>query len=405
MWCVGMVVPPAGWGTVLDFEGLAGEPVPYDYGGLNWIDPYLGNQWIVDPSHLPQNPTACALFDAGETPVEATISSASPIDFMSIEFAGLFGDTVELYGNGPGGQYSSGTIELDGSSMVRYEGQWLKITTLTIYFDSLFPGSIAIDNLAFERPSEPQLATIFKEDFETFAAQQDLLDAGWELQHGQYAATDGAIWHVDDEPLGGGGVRGVYVISDSYAEGELTSPKYIDERLISPEIDCTQFTEVHLEFLQDVAVYQGGYPERFNVHISNDPAHQTWQSNWVPFWKEENGNSSDPQSVDISEFADGKKIRIRWRYTANFDYWWAIDEVKVMGRPNVLRVKGIRINAAESQLSIAWEAPDGVFTIEASYAPAFFSSWQLAREITQKQWTGADPGVSDGQRFYRVRMD
>lgn len=410
-WCIGMSPLGKGWGIVLDFDDLAGKPIPDDYGGLDWVDTHLlENKWIVDAHHLPQFPTPCALFNVWETPpVEVTISSATPIDFLSIQFAGVPGDTVRVFGDGPGEErygvdYYSGTIELDGSSPATYEELWLEVTKLTIYFDWLFPGSIFIDNLTFQ-PS-PRLATIFREDFDSLRSDEDLTGAGWDVEHGLYPAEEGGVWHIERGPLESGGVTGTYVISSSAAEGEFPVFEYMDEHLISPEIDCTEFTDVHLQFRHNLKIDRDNdFREVFNVHISTAPTYDNWQSNRVPFWSWENFDSVYPQAIDISQFADGKKIRIRWRYTANFDYWWAIDEVRVIGRPNNLDITNLQVNAATREVSIAWDAPNGSFTIEASGDPAFSIATERETGITEKQWTGADPGVSDGKRFYRVRMD
>lgn len=261
------------------------------------------------------------------------------------------------------------------------------------------------EQVAAEPSAGDGLATIYREDFESFTSDQDLLNAGWEVQHGQFPATDGGIWHIDDEPMEGGAVIGVYVISNSHEEGELPSPQYIDERLISPEIDCADFTEVHLEFIHNLKVWPQDFAEVFNVHISSDPGHTNWQSNKVPFWSQADGSSYDPQSIDISNFADGAKIKIRWRYTSSWDYWWAIDEVRVCGRPNVLVVTGIQVNLATDEVTVSWNAPGGSFSIEASSDIEFSWPTELATGITQKQWTGTDPGLYDKQRFYKVRMD
>jgi len=409
-WGIGMSPLASAWGAVLDFDDLAGKPVPDDYGGLNWVDTHLlENKWIVDAHYLPQFATPCTLFDVGETPVEVTISSATPFDFISIQFAGVPGDTVRLFGDGPGEErygvdYYSGTIELDGSTPATYEELWLEITELTIYFDSLFPGSIFIDNLTFQ-PS-PRLATIFREDFDAFTSNENLTGAGWERQHGQYIPEDGGSWHIERGPLGSEGVSGTYVISSSAAEGELLPLQVLDERLLSPEIDCTNFTDVHLQFRHNLKIDRGNDSrELFNVHVSTAPGYDNWQSNRVPFWSWENFDSVYPQAIDISQFADGKKIKIRWRYWADFDYWWAIDEVRVIGRPKKLDITDLQVNAATREVSLAWDAPDGVFSIEASSDATFSTATERATGITEKQWTGADPGVSDGKRFYKVRMD
>ncbi|MDP2895606.1 MAG: hypothetical protein Q8Q12_03485 [bacterium] len=401
-----------GWAVVLDFDDLAGKAVPDNYGGVNWEDPVLGNYWVVDPNHLPQNNTPCALFDAGESQFEVTLTWNSPVDFVSIDLAGRDGDSVALFGGGPGEEhygvdYRSGDIVLDGSTLARYQDQWLRITSLTIFFDSLFPGSISIDNLTFE--PAPRLATIFKEDFDTFTADEGMFQEGWQVQHGQYPATDGGIWHIEARTLDRQGVVAVYVISNSDAEGELPTLQYMDESLISPEIDCTEFRDVRLEFRQNLKVFKSNdpdnFPEVFNLYVSNDPAHQNWQAKQVPFWKEAYGNTLYPRSVDISDFANGKKIKIRWRYTAKWDNWWAVDDVRVIGLADVT-LTSFQANTETAEVSLAWDAPDGFFAIEASSDSSFSNPTELATGITQKQWTGADPpAASEGQRFYRVRMD
>jgi len=405
-----LVLLAQGWAVVLDFDSLAGKPVPDDYGGLNWVDPFLGNRWVVDPNHLPADDTPCALFDSGEMRVEVKLTWDSPVDFVSIDFAGLDGDVVQLFGAGPGEDhfgvdYRSSAIVLDGSSLFHYEDQWLRITSLAILFDSLFPGSTCIDNLSFE-PS-PRLATIFKEDFDTFTRDEDMLDEGWVLPE-PHTAEDEGIWHIEARTLDGEGVESVYVISNSDAEGELPPLEIMDESLVSPEIDCTEFRDIRLEFRQNLKVYGENdpedFPEVFNVHVSNDPAHQSWQAKQVPFWKEEKGSTVYPRSIDISEFADGKRIRIRWRYTANFDNWWAIDDVRVIGLADVT-INSFQVNLDTGEVSLAWDGPDGFFAIEASDDSTFSSVTELATGISEKQWTGTDPGVSGSQRFYRVRMD
>jgi hypothetical protein len=402
---LGVIVASAACAAVLDFEGLAGQPVPDDYGGLNWVDPStLENDWIVDPNHLPQNDTPCALLYTGDMVAEATISSADPIDFLSIDFAGNFGDRVQLFAYGAWGEFSSDNFELSGDSVFRYERQWLEITSLIICFDSLFPGSTSIDNLTFE-PS-PRLATVFFEDFQSFMTNDDLMADGWQVQHGQFPAEGGGIWHLERNVLDGQGVTGAYVISNSDAEGELPSLQYLDESLLSPEIDCTDFTDVRLEFRQHIDVYQEENPDEvLNVHISNDPAHQDWESNIVPFWREQDGDWTYPRSIDISQFADGQKIKIRWRYRANNDYWWAVDDVKIIGRPKVLQVSNLQFAPSTREVSVSWDAPDGSFTIEASSDPSFSIVAELATGVTAKQWTGTDPGALNNQRVYRVRMD
>jgi hypothetical protein len=42
--------------------------------------------------------------------------------------------------------------------------------------------------------------------------------------------------------------------------------------------------------------------------------------------------SETPKFFSISDVADGRMVKLRWRFhDAQYDYWWAIDNVKVTG--------------------------------------------------------------------------
>jgi hypothetical protein len=42
--------------------------------------------------------------------------------------------------------------------------------------------------------------------------------------------------------------------------------------------------------------------------------------------------SDTPRFFSLSPLADGRRMKLRWRFhEAEYDYWWAIDNVRVSG--------------------------------------------------------------------------
>ena len=116
---------------------------------------------------------------------------------------------------------------------------------------------------------------------------------------------------------------------------------------------------------------------------------------------------ADPEEVDVSSQADRKFIQIRWHfYDAMYDYWFAIDDIRVSGdrgpappppRPTI----GIEGN----NVTLTWEIfGGGNYTVEYT-EDLTRDDWQpapgFAWPITETSWSGEDvTGI--GGRFYRV---
>ncbi len=270
--------------------------------------------------------------------------------------------------------------------------------------------------VGFNEP-EPEKITLFSDDFEDYNTAADL-EAVWTIEGSGVGGGDGAwqLWSTTGDPLGYEspdlpGMTGTYVISDS----EFAGPGLMDEKLISPEVDCTNYLGVTIEFGSNIQIYEpdvgipGVPPQVYDVDVQTyDEGTQSW-SDWINVFHHEgtDGDSFSPGFVDIHSVADGKKIKLRWRFwEADYVYWWAVDNVRVTAEepppapPEVLSV-GIEANA----FSLTWE-PFGTGNYRVQYTDDLTSgSWAdvpgYSWPITDTQWIGDDVSAVP-QRSYRV---
>ena len=173
-------------------------------------------------------------------------------------------------------------------------------------------------------------STIFFEDFENGSL-------GWTIEEG--ASPNGDTWALNNEPdwtsaCVPGGASGAFMeFDDDDYDSDSDNPL---EYLISPVIDCTGYENVTLDFdgdFQDMAGY--GW---FRVDVTNDNG-ITWHT--VLFETEDvNGWNNYPAlPLDISSYADGKKIMIRFVYSdldeTNTSSGWGwgclVDNINVTG--------------------------------------------------------------------------
>jgi len=189
----------------------------------------------------------------------------------------------------------------------------------------------------------------------------------------------------------------------------------MDEGLITPPIDCMNHRRVRLNFNKNYHVYpdDADHAQIAEVDIRSSDDGVTW-GDWVNLlhWDRTTVTEydTDPEQVDISAYADHKFIQVRWHYyDATFDYWFAIDDVRVSGdKEKEEPGKVIDLGYAEGKVSLGWEAfGGGNYTVE--YTEDLASgNWQPVPDvtwpITETTWPGEDIGVLPG-RYYRVRSE
>lgn len=269
--------------------------------------------------------------------------------------------------------------------------------------------------IGFQQP-EPSRVTIFHEDFDSYTATSEITSPpnAWVIEN-ESGLPDGAwqLWSTTGDPLGYEspdltGMIGKYVVTD----GEFAGPGDLDERLVSPEIDCTDYTEVTVQFGSNIQIYEddvGIFDQVYNVDISTyDGGTQSW-SDWENAFHHEgaDGDDASPPLVDLSTWADGKKIKLRWRFwQANYDYWWAVDNIHVTGKAPSITPPGVRsIAMTGDAISIGWEA-FGTGSYRVQYTDNLLSGIWLdvpgyTWPISETQWTGDDVSVVRS-RAYRV---
>ncbi len=125
-------------------------------------------------------------------------------------------------------------------------------------------------------------------------------------------------WTIED---GGTTIDTWYNNGDEmYAYGE-GSEDY-EEGLITPEIDCTGYTMVLLNYDIDYNYYSGDFVE---VQVSTNGIDWTTVRTY-------NADITATETVDIStEAAGSSTVQVRFYYEANWDYDVSIDNVVVEG--------------------------------------------------------------------------
>ena len=191
-----------------------------------------------------------------------------------------------------------------------------------------------------ETPSATR-TEIFSDDFEGYANSAEVESVGgWGVVNGSgFAEVRWRLWNTAGEPLNVEdpnlvGMSGNYMISDS----DFSAEAQLDEELISPETDCSGFSDVWVAFNCNIRIYEDD-PENHQVTELDmsvyDADSGTW-SEWANLSSRTaasgDWSSEEPKVFSLSPAADGRKVKIRWRFhQAQYDYWWAIDNVKVTG--------------------------------------------------------------------------
>lgn len=263
----------------------------------------------------------------------------------------------------------------------------------------------------------PAVQTIFSDDFDAYTASEEVVSSGgWAIVNGG-GDPNGAwrLWNISGSPLSNGepgpdfpGFSGGYMVTN----GDFAPDIQLDEQLITPEINCARFACVSVRFTSAINIYQqdtDGDLQTTDFDISFfDEELQSW-SDWVNLLRRDRTNgdhfSAIPESFAVSSLADGKKVRFRWRfYNTRYDYWWAVDNVRVSGEKEPPRISSATLTP-EGSVQLFWESfASGWYTVEhvddlttGEWLPVPGTEWP----IDETTWHDENlPGV--GRRFYRV---
>ncbi len=260
---------------------------------------------------------------------------------------------------------------------------------------------------------------IYGDDFGRYSkTTQAQSIGGWTIRSGSSSPGAWQLWSTLHDPLTAApsepgpdlpGMTGNYMVSN----GDFAPEIALDEQLISPPIECADYDRVRVQFASHINIYEEDLDgdlqtTDFDVSIY-DPESQSW-SDWTSVFTHDYSDgdqaSDSPLSFDISSLADGKRIRLRWHFhNTRYDFWWAIDNVFVTGRP-VGKPKIVALEAdGGNTLTLSWERfGSGYYTVQytddlsnPSWTDVEWAAWP----IMAATWTGQLP-PGQPMRFYRV---
>jgi hypothetical protein len=231
--------------------------------------------------------------------------------------------------------------------------------------------------------------------------------------------VDGAwrLWNTAGELLGNEdpaieGMTNNYVITDSDLAGSVDA----DEELITPTIDCTKHTKIRLDFIKNYRAYpdDAAHDQIAEVDVRSSDDGSAW-GGWVNLLRWERSSVTEfaigPEQVNLSAQADGKFIQIRWHYyEANFDYWFAIDNVRVSGdRGEEPPPPRPTIGIEGDNVSLSWEHfGGGSYTVEYT-EDLTADDWRPVEGVTWPIVEGGGvvpiPLPHPAALYYRVRSE
>jgi len=286
----------------------------------------------------------------------------------------------------------------------------------------LASGGMNIDIIGVGFNQKISREAIFEDDFEDYTNLYDWNDletvGNWDVTNGSGEPDVGwRLWNTAGNYLGDetedrhpaiAGMTGNYVITDS----DLVGTADLNEELVTPDIDCTDYIRLKLDFSKNFRVYPddadhtqiaevdirevgGGWVNLLSYNVNSiDP-------NLDP------AIDSSPEKLDLSAY-DGETFQLRWHfYEATWDWWWAIDNVMVSGEPKPTEVTKrvvLSVEIAAGNLNLTWNAfgATGEYYVEHT---TDLVSWT---EVPGGPISGTSAAVSvtgEDAGFYRIRGD
>ncbi|MGW8885699.1 S8 family serine peptidase [Streptomyces sp. NPDC055749] len=192
--------------------------------------------------------------------------------------------------------------------------------------------------------------------YETFDGTER--PAGWTVVD----KADGGSWEFDDpDPLGNRTPRGegnfASVNSKYYTAGKVQ-----DTYLITPVIDLSATTEPKLAMETEyfAPTWTGSTA---TIELSTDGG-KTWEQ----VWHHKSPTVKESMRLALPQAAGKSAVQVRFRYTGEYDMWWAIDDV-LIGEPACEPVPGSLVigqvtdrNTDEPLGSTKVRSPDGTST-------------------------------------------
>ncbi|MDP2895595.1 MAG: hypothetical protein Q8Q12_03430, partial [bacterium] len=178
---------------------------------------------------------------------------------------------------------------------------------------------------------------------------------------------------------------------------------------LSPEVDCTTWTKLRLNFNKNYRIYDDpDHTQDAEVDIRSFDLVSGW-SNWTNLLHLDTSSVpvgldppelSDPEVFDLSAY-DGKKIQFKFHFfNAEYDYWFAVDEIRVSGVEVVKEIPLPRITRAAGNVTVSWD-PFGPGQYSVEHTTNVKGTWtHIAGPFTQTRFTEAMRPDKTG--YYRI---
>jgi hypothetical protein len=274
-------------------------------------------------------------------------------------------------------------------------------------------GELNFDAIAIQwNAAAPSRESIWEDNFDSYSTTADVFsptNGKWTRGNTTNTAGSWSLWDtgtpLGSEPANIAGMEGKYMISDSDLSG---AGVLLDEEMLSPEVDCTGWTKLRMNFSKNYRIYDDpDHAQEAEVDIrSFDPA--TGWSGWTNLLHLDTSSVpagleppilSDPEVFDLSAY-DGKKIQLKFHFfNAMYDYWFAFDKVRVSGVQLPQETPRPDIALEAGNVTVSWDAFAGQYTVEYATNPG--GGWtQIAGPTSQTSFTHAIPADKTG--YYRI---
>ena len=279
-------------------------------------------------------------------------------------------------------------------------------------------GGMNFDKIAIAwNAAPPKRQTIWGDNFDSYAATADVFSptvGKWTRGVTANNKASWMLWDTEEPNLGSvptadiAGMEDKYMVSDSDLEQFVPT----DEEMLSPEVDCAGWTKLRLNFNKNYRIYPLELdPDRTQdaeVDIRSFDPVSGW-SNWTNLLhldmsdvdvNAEPPELSNPEVFDLSAY-DGNKIQLRFHFFhAQYDFWFAVDQIRVSGVQEAVEIPLPDIALAAGNVTISWTSfAGGQYSVE--YTANVKGTWtKIAGPFTQTSFTEAMRVDKTG--YYRV---
>jgi hypothetical protein len=276
-------------------------------------------------------------------------------------------------------------------------------------------GGMNLDKIAIAwNAAPPKRQTIWGDNFDSYASTADVFSptvGKWTRGNTTNTAGSWTLWDTEGPPLNAepadiAGMQDKYMISDSDLSG---AGVLLDEETLSPEVDCTDWTKVRLNFNKNYRIYDDvSHLQEAEVDIRSFNPTTGW-GGWTNLLHLDTSDVdptadppelSNPEVFDLSAY-DGKKIQLKFHFfNAEYDYWFAVDEIRVSGVEVVKEIPLPDIALAAGNVTISWTTfGAGQYSVE--YTSNLKGTWtKIAGPFGQTSFTEAMRADETG--YYRV---